>query len=342
MDSKHLPASDGTGDAALMHITANRSIGATTIVVDTVTGIPSFFIATYGTLLGTGFIDPTTKEDFYGHVDTGNLIIDGFAPGSTDGGNTSGQVVVIKPNTLWANLIAQHVNPTGTVQPYAGSSAPSGWLICDGSAVSRTTYAPLFAILGSTFGAGDGSTTFNIPNMLGRGPIGVGTNTWKFTFASTDVNTTTDQIVVTASPELITGRKVQLTTTGTLPTGLSLATDYYLIVIDTTHVQLASSLANAVAGTQIDITGAGSGTNTATHTGTARTLGQHGGEEGHATTINEMPAHTHTQNWSNASGSAAAGAVLGNNGGTVTGSTGGSAAHNNMQPWLALNYIIKV
>ena len=57
---------------------------------------------------------------------------------------------------------------TGVVQLYAGSTAPSGWLICNGQAVSRTTYAALFAVIGTTYGAGDGSTTFNVPNLVNK------------------------------------------------------------------------------------------------------------------------------------------------------------------------------
>ena len=57
---------------------------------------------------------------------------------------------------------------TGTVQMYAGSSAPSGWLICNGQAVSRTVYAALYAVIGTTYGAGDGSTTFNVPNLVNK------------------------------------------------------------------------------------------------------------------------------------------------------------------------------
>ena len=67
--------------------------------------------------------------------------------------------------------------PVGSVLPYAAGSAPSGWLACDGSAVSRTTYADLFTIIGTTYGVGDGSTTFNLPDMSGRIPIGSGTGT---------------------------------------------------------------------------------------------------------------------------------------------------------------------
>lgn len=62
--------------------------------------------------------------------------------------------------------------PVGAYIPYGGSAAPTGWLLCDGSAVSRTTYASLFSILGTSCGAGDGSTTFNLPGMAGLFPLG--------------------------------------------------------------------------------------------------------------------------------------------------------------------------
>lgn len=60
----------------------------------------------------------------------------------------------------------------GMIQMFAGSTAPNGWLMCDGSAVSRDTYATLFAVIGTAYGAGDGSTTFNLPNLLDRFPMG--------------------------------------------------------------------------------------------------------------------------------------------------------------------------
>ncbi len=56
--------------------------------------------------------------------------------------------------------------------PFSGSVAPDGWLMCYGQAVSRTVYAALFAVIGTAFGAGDGSTTFNLPDMRGRFPLG--------------------------------------------------------------------------------------------------------------------------------------------------------------------------
>lgn len=54
------------------------------------------------------------------------------------------------------------------IKIYAGSSAPTGWLLCYGQAISRTTYAALFAVIGTTYGTGDGSTTFNVPDLRGR------------------------------------------------------------------------------------------------------------------------------------------------------------------------------
>lgn len=87
--------------------------------------------------------------------------------------------------TTWANFgfhttIDNHIAdtaihtppPTGAGALWFTNSAPTGWLICDGAAVSRTTYAALFALIGTTYGVGDGSTTFNLPNLKGRLPIG--------------------------------------------------------------------------------------------------------------------------------------------------------------------------
>lgn len=62
--------------------------------------------------------------------------------------------------------------PAGTVNTYAGATAPSGWLLAYGQAISRTTYADLFAVIGTTYGAGDGSTTFALPDMRGRAVAG--------------------------------------------------------------------------------------------------------------------------------------------------------------------------
>lgn len=63
--------------------------------------------------------------------------------------------------------------PIGSITAYGKETAPANWLICDGSAVSRTSYADLFAVIGTKYGEGDGSTTFNLPNLKGRVPVGL-------------------------------------------------------------------------------------------------------------------------------------------------------------------------
>ncbi len=72
------------------------------------------------------------------------------------------------------NLLGTLRNIAGIIHAYAGSTAPDGYLLCDGQAVSRTDYAALFAAIGTTYGAGDGSTTFNVPDLQGRFPLGAG------------------------------------------------------------------------------------------------------------------------------------------------------------------------
>jgi microcystin-dependent protein len=63
--------------------------------------------------------------------------------------------------------------PTGGMMPFGAAAAPTGFLLCDGSAVSRTTFAALFAVIGTTFGGGDGVTTFNVPDIRQRFVLGL-------------------------------------------------------------------------------------------------------------------------------------------------------------------------
>ena len=75
------------------------------------------------------------------------------------------------------NLQTGLLPPTGSILQYAGGAAPTGWLLCRGQEVSRTgTYAALFGVVGTAYGVGDGSTTFNLPDLQGRIPVGLGTH----------------------------------------------------------------------------------------------------------------------------------------------------------------------
>ena len=73
---------------------------------------------------------------------------------------------------LTAAIAAVSSVPTATINMWPTASAPSGYLACDGTAVSRSTYATLFAVVSTTFGVGDGTTTFNLPNYTNRMPYG--------------------------------------------------------------------------------------------------------------------------------------------------------------------------
>lgn len=98
--------------------------------------------------------------------------------------------------------------PSGMLAPYAGSSAPTGWLLSDGSAVSRTTYPSLFTAIGTTYGSGDGSTTFNLPDLRGRVAAGLdnmgGTDAGRLDIANTSGTVTGSQTVTIASANLPT------------------------------------------------------------------------------------------------------------------------------------------
>lgn len=161
--------------------------------------------------------------------------------------------------------VVNNNTPVGTILIYSGSSAPTGWLICDGSAISRTDYADLFDVIGTTYGNGDGSTTFNIPNLKGKIPVGCNSNDTSFD-----------------------------------------------------------------------------------------TIGETGGEKTHTLTVNEMPSHKHNgmewlgnsqYNMSLNTGSLTTGYKINWAGGSdnnkiQTASEGGGQAHNNLQPYIVMNYII--
>ena len=101
--------------------------------------------------------DAVSKTD--DQVMTGNL--------SVAGGGTGAQV-------LQADEVKALAVPTGTILDFAGPTPPAGFLPCNGAAVSRTTYAALFAAIGVTWGAGDTTSTFNVPNLQRRTTVGAG------------------------------------------------------------------------------------------------------------------------------------------------------------------------
>jgi microcystin-dependent protein len=163
-----------------------------------------------GKITASGAADPFPRPTgdpqlLHGSGDPDGLV---FAPqGSVymrrDGAQTNGGVLYMKTtgvtfNTGWVDLAtasgATALLPPGTIAAFGGSTAPSGWLACDGSAVSRTVYSLLFAVVGTLYGVGDGSTTFNLPDLRGR--VGVG---YAATGGHTDVSALGNNEGVTTS-----------------------------------------------------------------------------------------------------------------------------------------------
>jgi Microcystin-dependent protein len=108
----------------------------------------------------------TTADD---NTDVGGVnIANGCAPsGINDAIRTIMAQVKSFRDTLISSLTPRLV-PSGVILDFGGSDAPTGYLLCYGQAVSRSTYAALFAAIGTTYGVGDGSTTFNVPDLRGR------------------------------------------------------------------------------------------------------------------------------------------------------------------------------
>lgn len=110
----YIRASNGDGEAVRAIVTAYRGIANTDLITDSVLNWPAKFVATSGSLdTSTGLLDPDTITVFKGHL-TGSIItIEEFAPGYADIGNTIGQVVILKPNTLWADILAEALSAGG-------------------------------------------------------------------------------------------------------------------------------------------------------------------------------------------------------------------------------------
>jgi microcystin-dependent protein len=181
--------------------------------------------------------------------------------------------------------------PSGVIWQYGGSSAPTGFLLCNGGAISRTTYGDLFTAIGTTFGAGDGTTTFNLPNFNGRVAVGAGA------YADPVSGSVTRTMGSSA------GAEKHLLTTSEMPSHNHGGGNHQ-------HFSISNPQSNdAVSSTNYLSRTADYGANYFSYIAS-----------GGAT-----PA---TQGLTSASG-------------TIISSNGGGTNHNNMQPYLVTNYIIK-
>lgn len=171
---------------------------------------------------------------------------------ATAGTNTYATSTTVQGQLNQLDTGIVNITPAGSVIAYAGSSAPTGYLMCDGTAYSRTTYANLYSAIGTAYGYGDGSTTFNVPDLrytFIRGKGDAISVTGSGTASSSNATFTNHGIIRTGM--------VVRKTSGTL-SPLAATTDYYAIVVDSNTLAFATTYANAMAGTKIAITGANS------------------------------------------------------------------------------------
>jgi len=224
--------------------------------------------------------------------------------------------------------------PAGVIMAWATNTAPANWLICDGSAVNRKTYASLFAAIGTNFGVGDGSTTFNIPDLRGRVPVGKNS---AITIGTATITIAAPGVVTATSHGLANGFKVYFTTTGALPTGITASTEYFVVNATTSTFQISATFG----GTAITTTGTQSGTHTLFSSDFD--LGETGGEKAHPIAISELPdfVSPYQANTGFIATSVQAGASFGFAYKNSQGVNGSGVTHNNLQPYQVVNYIIK-
>jgi microcystin-dependent protein len=261
--------------------------------------------------------------------DTNSVAANRFAFACTLGGGQSLEMIYDGTSARWR---AKNLpEPIGTIKDFGTSTMPGGFLPCDGAAISRATYAALFNEIGTVWGIGDGSTTFNVPPP-GRLRVGTGTPTTTEDVTASSANGFT---VAANTRKWNTGMPVVLSNLTGFTTSATAGPTYYVVRVSNVNVRLATTIALALKETP-DITISGTGTATLTYTGEAKALGEVGGEDSHATSVAELPAHTHTEG-TPSSGTSFNMSTSGSGGSTInSGSTGGNAAGNIQSPYKAV------
>lgn len=281
-------------------------------------------------------------------------------PSSPANGDTYGEYTYNSSLGVWrATPVLPGGLPAGTIMAWGGANAPSNWLICDGTAVSRSTYASLWNVLSggtgsSPYGNGDGSTTFNLPDLRGRVPVGKNTAT---SLGTATMTIAAPGVVTLNAHGLGVNQRVYFTTTGALPTGLTANTVYYVKNVALNTFQVAATLG----GTSITTSGTQSGTHTLYRADFAD-LGGAGGNETNTLAAENLPPHRHqfgsddqvaTQGGYTTISTFAYDATSTNTGngvhmytqnlysGSGTSNITGAGANSVIQPFQVVNYIIK-
>ena len=292
--------SNNSGEGATPTVTVNTSTIAT-LVSPTFTGAPT---------LPTGTIATT----------------------QTAGNNTTAVAT-----TAFVAAQSALASPIGMITAFAGSTAPTNWLMCDGrsTGILRTTYASLFAVIGTTYGAGDGSTTFNLPDLRGRTIAGLdnmgGTDAGRLSTANNLGTTTGTETVTLATTDIPSHGHTPTVTNNAVNTGNQSADHSHTFSTGTVSADHSHSFndGRTFYGENPDTDWGfanGSGRGFKVYNQFAATTGGISANHSHSgTTAGMNVSHTH--------------AVTSNVAVTIA-NTGGGGAHNNMQPTMTINYII--
>lgn len=259
-----------------------------------------------------------------------------------------------KINALLMQSITDEINqntPIGVIHTYAGATAPNGYLLCQGQAVSRTTYANLFRIIGTTYGAGDGTTTFTLPNLKSRVPVGYDSSDANFNALGKKGGASSHTLSANEMPSHTHTQNAHAHT----GTGASVSAGAHAHTASSNstgaHTHAVSGTA-ASAGTHSHLFKYGYGTGPSFVYAAAA---DNKTTDGTTQVIDSAGAHTHTVSGSAASaGNHAHTITIASNGAHTHGitvsvasitatnnATGGGKAHNNLQPYQVVNYIIK-
>ena len=221
--------------------------------------------------------------------------------------------------------------PTGTILDFAGSTAPNGYLLCFGQLVSRTDYADLFGVIGSTYGVGDGTSTFGIPDL--RGTVIAGFDNMGGTYRRCLTLEFSCKVYNDVWIEFTTGNTNWIAGQWTWITGTYIPADTWVDYVDPSSIIWVA--ANQALG--------------GTVSGAASTLTFHnydpvtfqGGYPVHRIIKAEMPSHYHTYSAGYVTAAGIAAGSNYNNTNLNTGAAGSDKVHNNMQPTYLMNKMIK-